>query len=78
MNRGAEQTLGVLTIEATFDDVYRRLFETAIVILIGQGAQTFVVSFFAFFIVVVDQTIAIGIDAEISTAFKYSRLLCRV
>ena len=51
VNRGAEQTLGVLTIEATFEDVYRRLFETAIVILISQGAQTFVVSFFAFFIV---------------------------
>jgi hypothetical protein len=50
-NRGAEQTLGVLTIEATFDDVYRRLFETAIVILISQGATTFVVSFFIFYIV---------------------------
>ena len=51
LNRGAEQTLGVLTIEATFEDVYRRLFETAIVILLSQGAQTFVVSFFALFIV---------------------------
>jgi signal transduction histidine kinase len=51
LNRGAEQTLGVLTIEATFEEVYRRLFETAIVVLISQGAQTFVVSFFAFFIV---------------------------
>src|SRR6266851_5007267 len=51
MNRGAEQTLGVLSIEATFHDVYRRLFETAIVILISQGAKTFVVSFFTLYIV---------------------------
>src|SRR6266849_3269078 len=51
MNRGAEQTLGVLSIEATLDDVYRRLFDTAIVILIGQGAKTFVVSFFILYIV---------------------------
>jgi len=51
MNHGAEQTLGVLSIEATFHDVYRRLFETAIVILISQGAKTFVVSFFTLYIV---------------------------
>jgi signal transduction histidine kinase len=49
--RGAEQMMGVLTIEATMQDVYRRLLDTAIVILIGQGAQTFVVSLFALFIV---------------------------
>jgi PAS domain S-box-containing protein len=51
MNRDAEQTLGVLSIEATLDDVYRRLFDTAIVILISQGAKTFVVSFFILYIV---------------------------
>jgi PAS domain S-box-containing protein len=51
MNRGAEQTLGVLSIEATLDDVYRRLFDTAIFILISQGAKTFVVSFFIVYIV---------------------------
>jgi signal transduction histidine kinase len=50
-NRGAEQTLGVLSIEASFDDVYRRLFDTAIVILISQGARTFAVSFFILYIV---------------------------
>jgi signal transduction histidine kinase len=50
-NRGTEQTLGVLSIEATFDDVYRRLFDTAIVILISQGAKTFAVSFFILYIV---------------------------
>jgi signal transduction histidine kinase len=51
MSRGAEQMLGVLSIEATFHDVYRRLFDTAIVILISQGATTFVVSFFVLYIV---------------------------
>ena len=50
-HRGAEQTLGVLTVEATFADVYRRLFETAVVILLSQGAITFVVSFFILYIV---------------------------
>jgi signal transduction histidine kinase len=51
MNRDAEQTLGVLSIEATFDDVYRRLFDRAIVILISQGAKTFAVSFFILYVV---------------------------
>jgi signal transduction histidine kinase len=50
-NRGAEQMLGVLAIEATFDDVYRRLFATAIVILMTQAATTFAVSFFTLYIV---------------------------
>jgi C4-dicarboxylate-specific signal transduction histidine kinase len=49
--RGAEQPLGVLSIEATLDEVYRRLFDTAIVILVSQGAKTFVVSFFILVIV---------------------------
>jgi PAS domain S-box-containing protein len=48
---GVEQPLGVLSIEATLDEVYRRLFDTAIVILVSQGAKTFVVSFFILFIV---------------------------
>jgi signal transduction histidine kinase len=50
-NRGAEQMLGVLSIEATFDDVYRRLFNTAIVIFISQAATIFVVSFFTLYLV---------------------------
>jgi PAS domain S-box-containing protein len=50
-NRGVEQTLGVLSIDATLDDVYRRLFDTAIVILISQAAKTFVLSFFILYIV---------------------------
>jgi PAS domain S-box-containing protein len=48
---GTEQRLGVLSIEATLDDVYRRLLDTAIVILVSQGAKTFIVSFFILFIV---------------------------
>ena len=48
---GAEQRLGVLSIEATLDDVYRELRDRAIIILVSQGAKTFVVSFFVLFIV---------------------------
>ena len=48
---GAEQRLGVLSIEATLDEVYRELLDRAIVILVSQGAKTFVVSFFILFIV---------------------------
>jgi PAS domain S-box-containing protein len=48
---GAERRLGVLSIEATLDDVYRELRDRAIVILVSQGAKTFVVSFFILFIV---------------------------
>jgi PAS domain S-box-containing protein len=48
---GAEQRLGVLSIEATLDEVYRRLFDRATIILVSQGAKTFVVSFFILYIV---------------------------
>jgi PAS domain S-box-containing protein len=48
---GAEQRLGVLSIEATLDEVYRELLDRTIVILVSQGAKTFVVSFFILFIV---------------------------
>ncbi len=48
---GAEQRLGVLSIEATLDEVYAELRDRAIVILVSQGAKTFVVSFFILFIV---------------------------
>jgi len=48
---GADQRLGVLSIEATLDDVYRELRDRAIIILVSQGAKTFVVSFFILFIV---------------------------
>ena len=49
--RGTEQQLGVLSIEATLNEVYHHLFDTAIVILGTQGVKTFAVSFFIFFIV---------------------------
>jgi PAS domain S-box-containing protein len=48
---GAEQRLGVLSIEATLDEVYHELRDRVIVILVSQGAKTFVVSFFILFIV---------------------------
>jgi signal transduction histidine kinase len=49
--RGAEQLLGILAVEATFDRIYRRLLDTAAVIMVSQGIQTFVVSFFILLIV---------------------------
>jgi signal transduction histidine kinase len=49
--RGTEQPLGVLSIEATLDEVYSRLIDTAIVILASQGIKTFLVSFFILFVV---------------------------
>jgi PAS domain S-box-containing protein len=50
-NHGAEQLVGILVVEATFDRIYRRLFDTAAVILIGQAIVTFIVSFFILLIV---------------------------
>jgi PAS domain S-box-containing protein len=50
-NHGAEQLLGILVIEATFDRIYRQLLDTAAVILVSQGIKTFIVSFFILFIV---------------------------
>jgi len=48
--RGEQQQLGVLRLEATFDDVYSELREKAIVILTSQGATIFVVSLFVLFL----------------------------
>ena len=50
MARGQPQQLGVLSIEATLDDVYRALLDKAIVILTSQGATIFLVSFFILYI----------------------------
>jgi PAS domain S-box-containing protein len=50
-NQGAEQLLGTLVVEATFDGVYRRLLDTAAAILVSQAIKTFVVSFFILLIV---------------------------
>jgi PAS domain S-box-containing protein len=48
--RGEQQQLGVLTLEASFDDVYRALREKAVVILTSQGATIFVVSLFVLYL----------------------------
>jgi PAS domain S-box-containing protein len=48
--RGEQQQLGVLTLEATFDDLYRALREKAVLILTGQGATIFVVSLFVLYL----------------------------
>jgi PAS domain S-box-containing protein len=50
-NRGAEQLLGILVVEATFDRIYRRLLNTAAIIMVGQAIKTFMVSFFILLIV---------------------------
>jgi PAS domain S-box-containing protein len=50
-NRGAEQLLGILVVEATFDRIYRRLLDTAAIIMVGQAIKTFMVSFFILLIV---------------------------
>jgi PAS domain-containing protein len=50
-SHGTEQRLGVLSVGATLDEVYRELLDKAIVILVSQGAKTFVVSFFILFVV---------------------------
>ena len=49
-SRGERQQVGVLSIEATFDEVYRALLDKAVVISIGQGATIFLVSFFILYI----------------------------
>jgi C4-dicarboxylate-specific signal transduction histidine kinase len=43
--------LGILVVEATFDRIYRRLLDTAAIIMVGQAIKTFVVSFFILFLV---------------------------
>jgi PAS domain S-box-containing protein len=50
-NQGDEELLGILVVEATFDGIYRNLFDTAADIMVSQAIKTFVVSFFILFIV---------------------------
>lgn len=50
-DRGTRREIGVLEIEATLDGVYRRLIDTAVVILVSQGIKTFLVSTFILYIV---------------------------
>ena len=49
-SRGEQQRLGVLSIEATLDDVYRALVARASAILISQAATIFLVSFFILYV----------------------------
>jgi signal transduction histidine kinase len=48
--RGEQQPLGVLSVEATLDEVYRALVDKAILILTSQGATIFLASFFIVYI----------------------------
>jgi PAS domain S-box-containing protein len=50
-SHGAEQLVGILVVEATFDRIYRRLLNTTAIIAVGQAIKTFLVSFFVLFIV---------------------------
>lgn len=50
MAHGQQEQLGVLSIEATLDDVYRAMLEKAIVIVTSQGATIFLVSFFILYL----------------------------
>jgi PAS domain S-box-containing protein len=50
-NHEAEQLLGILTVEATFDQIYRRLLGTAVIIMISQAIKTFIISFFILLLV---------------------------
>jgi signal transduction histidine kinase len=50
-NHDAEQSVGILVVEATYDRIYRRLLDTAAIILVGQAIKTFMVSFFILLIV---------------------------
>src|SRR5215475_11383313 len=49
-SRGEQQRLGVLSIEATFDEVHHALLHKAIVILISEGTEIFLISFFILYI----------------------------
>jgi len=49
--RDADQMLGTFYVEATLTEVYRGLVERALIILLSQGAKTFVVSLFILYLV---------------------------
>ncbi len=50
-DRDTRRTLGTLTVTATLDEVYQRLIDKAVVILVSQGIKTFLISLFILFIV---------------------------
>lgn len=49
--QGRDERIGTLRIDASLSFVYRELMERAVVILISQGAKTFVISLFILYIV---------------------------
>ncbi|MFT4504873.1 ATP-binding protein [Caballeronia sp. 15711] len=48
--QGHEESIGTLRVEATLDNLYNELLKTALVILLSQGANTFLVSLFTIYI----------------------------
>ncbi|MDX1514746.1 MAG: PAS domain S-box protein, partial [Gammaproteobacteria bacterium] len=50
-HRGQELTIGVLSVVASLDGVYRRIIDRAVVILISNGLKTFLVALFILFLV---------------------------
>jgi signal transduction histidine kinase/CheY-like chemotaxis protein len=48
--QGHEETIGTLRVEATLANLYNELYKTALVILLSQGANTFLVSLFTIYI----------------------------
>jgi PAS domain S-box-containing protein len=69
-DHGPEQLLGILTVEATFEPVYRRLLGTAVVIMITQGVKTFIVSFF--FLLIVHRLITRHLTATATSLRGYN------
>jgi len=47
---GTDQQIGVFYVEASLDPIYRELMDEVLVILLGQGAKTFLVSLFILYI----------------------------
>ncbi|OEJ67773.1 EAL domain-containing protein [Magnetovibrio blakemorei] len=50
-SRGQKQHIGILRLGATLSDVYRRLIDKTMIILLSQGLKTFIVSFFILYVV---------------------------
>lgn len=49
--RDGSRQIGILRVEATLSNVYRRLIDKALIILASQGLKTFIVSFFILYVV---------------------------
>ncbi|MFK5151312.1 hypothetical protein ACI4CU_28605, partial [Klebsiella pneumoniae] len=49
-DRGVAREIGILKVEASLADIYQRLTEKAVVILVTQGLKTFLVSLFILYV----------------------------